>query len=176
MKNKSLAAEGVHASAASELPTSSTTSKTAVLSTAEGFSSGLPAGLTACTEVRPLRSGEEVPPLRQVQNNLLDPSGIRQEHLLSAQGLALAAAAGLQSPENYNLLERGEEVSEAGERSTASSPRATDDNGEQPARPAMAASPFTPIGSQSTQTTSGAVGRLNCRRHRLGRASPRSAG
>ena len=101
-----------------------------------------------------MRSGEEVPPLRQVQNNLVDPSGIRQEHLLSAQGLALAAAAGLQSPENYNLLERGEEVSEAGEQSTASSPRATDDNGEQPARPAMAASPFTPIGSQSTHGSS----------------------
>ena len=154
MKNESLAAEGVHASAASELPTSSTTSKTAVLSTAEGLSSGLPAGLTACTEVRPLSSGEEVPPLRQVQNNNVDPSGIRQGHLLSAQGLALAAAAGLQSPENHNLLERGEEVSEAGEQSTASSPRVTDDNGEQPARPAMAASPFTPIGSQSTHGSS----------------------
>ena len=63
-------------------------------------------------------------------------------------------AAVLQSPENYNLLERGEEVSEAGEQSTASSPRATDDNGEQPARPAMAASPFTPIGSQSTHGSS----------------------
>ena len=153
MKNESLAAEGVHASAAAELPTSSTTSETAVLSAAEGSSSGLPAGLTACTEVRPLRSGEEVPPLRQVQNILVDPSGIRQEHLLSAQGLALAAAAELQSPEN-NLLERGEEVSEAGEQSTASSPRATDDNGEQPPRPAMAASPFTPIGSQSTHGSS----------------------
>ena len=125
MEEESLAAEGVHASAAAELPTSSTTSKTAALSAAEGSSSGLPAGLTALPEVRPLRSGAEVPPLRQVQNNLFDSSGIRQEHLLSAQDLAWAAAAELPSPEN-NLLEGGEEVLEAGEQSTASSPRATD--------------------------------------------------
>ena len=153
MEEESLAAEGVHASAAAELPTSSTTSKTAALSAAEGSSSGLPAGLTALPEVRPLRSGEEVPPLRQVQNIIFDASGIRQEHLLSAQGLAWAAAAELPSPEN-NLLEIEEEVSEAGEQSTASSPRATDDDGEQRPRPAIAASPFLPSGSQSTHGSS----------------------
>ena len=65
MEEESLAAEGVHASAAAELPTSSTTSKTAALSAAEGSSSGLPAGFTAQPEVHPLRSGEVVPPLRQ---------------------------------------------------------------------------------------------------------------
>ena len=153
MEEESLAAEGVHASAAAELPTSSTTSKTAALSAAEGSSSGLPAGFTALPEVRPLRSGAEVPPLRQVQNILFDASGIRQEHLLSAQGLAWAAAAELPSPEN-NLLEIEEEVSEAGEQSTASSPRATDDDGEQLPRPAIAASPFLPSGSQSTHGSS----------------------
>ena len=153
MEEESLAAEGVHASAAAELPTSSTTSKTAALSAAEGSSSGLPAGFTALPEVRPLRSGERVPPLRQVQNIIFDASGIRQEHLLSAQGLSWAAAAELPSPEN-NLLEIEEEVSEAGEQSTASSPLATDDDGEQRPRPAIAASPFLPSGSQSTHGSS----------------------
>ena len=153
MEEESLAAEGVHASAAAELPTSSTTSKTAALSAAEGSSSGLPAGFTALPEVHPLRSGAEVPPLRQVQNISCDPSGIRHEPA-SAQGLALAAAAGLQSPENHHLLEKGEEISEAGEQSTASSPRFADDDGEQPARPGLAASPFTPSGSQSTHGSS----------------------
>ena len=65
MESEPQAAEGVYASAVTELPTPSSTSETAVLSPAEGISSGLPAGLTARPEVRPLRSGEEVPPLRQ---------------------------------------------------------------------------------------------------------------
>ena len=154
MEEESLAAEGVRASAAAELPTSSTTSKTAALSAAEGSSLGLPAGFIAQPEVHPLRSGERVPPLRQVQNINSDASGTKQEHLLAAQDLALAAEAELQSPENHYLLESGEEISEAGEHSTASSPRATDDNGEPPPRSAMAASPFTPSGSQSTHGSS----------------------
>ena len=154
MEEEPLAAEGVYASAVAELPTSSTTTKTAALSAADGSSSGLPAGFTAQPEVQPLRSGEAVPPLRQVQNINSDASGTKQEHLLAAQDLALAAEAELQSPENHYLLESGEEISEAGEHSTASSPRATDDNGEPPPRSAMAASPFTPSGSQSTHGSS----------------------
>ena len=56
MTSESQAAEGVHASAAPELPLLQGITKTAALSSAEGSSLGLPAGFTATPEVQPLRS------------------------------------------------------------------------------------------------------------------------
>ena len=56
MTSESQAAEGVHASAAPELPLLQGITQTAALSSAEGSSLGLPAGFTATPEVQPLRS------------------------------------------------------------------------------------------------------------------------
>ena len=162
--SESKAAEGVHASAAPELPLLRGITKTAALSSAEGSSLGLPAGFTAILEVQPLRSVTEAAPLRQVQNNNVDLPGIGQEYLLAAQQLASAAARApqLQSPRSSSLLtDRLPEEESPGtlELPTASTPL------EERYRTSPRAellligqSPFSPKGPQSTHGSSVGMG------------------
>ena len=134
MESESLAAEGVNASASPELPPLQGTTETTALSSVEGSSSGLPAGFTANPEVLPLRSeAQEAATLRQVQNTCNLPE-IGQNYLLTAQGLASAAAAEPQSPEVHTWMEKRSEEPKTVEQPTMPSPSDESCGKEQPGR------------------------------------------
>ena len=163
MEDEPPAAEGVLTSAAPELPPSRGSNIPTVLSPVEEAGLGLPAGSSANTEVKPLLSVAEVPPLRQVQNNIhAYLPGLGQDYLLAARQLASASALQLQSPRSSSLLadlRTSEEYHEPSEEPTAATPNA--EQSRVPSRaelPLVGLSPFSPSGPQSTHGSSVGMG------------------
>ena len=122
MTDEPTAAEGIHASAAPELPPLPGTSQPATLSFAEGSSQGLPACSPALPKVLPLTDVAKSVYTSTSTKHYSDLPGVGQVYLLAAQDLVSAAAAQPQSPEKHNLLKEREKTPEAVEQPTASSP------------------------------------------------------
>ena len=158
MTSEPKAAEGVHASAAPDIPPLQGSADTAALSSAERSRLGLPAGFTALPEDQPLRSVAEAATLRQVQNIRRTLPGLGQEYLQLARNAVSAAATELESPQSHYLLNQKEEENPAEEPTMSTPFDVRSRTMERSERPLVGWSEFSLSGSQSTHGSSVGMG------------------
>ena len=176
MKEEPKAAEGVHASAAPDIPPLQGTHIPVLVSSTEGPLEECPAGNTANPGASPLRSVAKSDYTSTSTKHQSSLPEIGQEYLQLERNLVPAAASELESPQSHTLLNlKEEETPGTEEQPTMSTP--FDERSrmsERSERPMIGCSPFNPNGSQSTHGSSVGMG-TPCLPRRQDAGSPRQS-